>query len=136
MKRLDITKKFTATSEAKGYLDYLVDKKQVFKRAIDAYAFAAAYAMKQNGDISQSLSNRSKSLVEVYRLNDDVRLALEAGVHAVRKRNNESEPEDSAEVFKLVTQYAEVGIRLLQQKWQDKTSTSQIQKDIWQIINE
>ncbi len=136
MKRLDITKKFIATSEAKGYLDDLVDKKQVFKRAIDAYAFAAAYAMKQNADISQSLSTRSKSLVEVYRLDDNVRLALEAGVYAIRKRNNELEPEDSAEVFKLVTKYAEVGIRLLQQKWNDKTSTSQIQKDIWQIINE
>ena len=136
MKRLELTKKFIATSEAKGYLDYLVEKKQVFKRAIDAYAFAAAYAMKQNADISQSLSTRSKSLVEVYRLDDEIRLALEAGVYATRKKNNESEPENSAEVFKLVTQYAEVGIRLLQQKWQDKTSTSQIQKDIWNIINE
>ena len=41
MKRLDITKKFAATSQAKGYLDDLVDKKQVFKRSIDAYVFAA-----------------------------------------------------------------------------------------------
>jgi hypothetical protein len=38
--------------------------------------------------------------------------------------------------MKLLTKYAEAGIQLLQQKWKDKTSTSQIQQDIWQIINE
>jgi hypothetical protein len=135
MKRIEITQKFIATSEAKGYIDYL-KKKQVFKRAIDAYAFAAAYAIKQNADIFPSLSQRSNSLAEVFRLEDEVRLALEAGVYAIRKKNNELEPQDSAEVLELVTKYAEAGIRLLQQKWHDKTSTSQIQKDIWQIINE
>jgi hypothetical protein len=136
MKRLDETKKFAATSEAKGYLDYLVNKKQVFKRAIDAYVFAATYAMKQNADISQPLSSRSNSLVEVYRLDNDVRLALEAGINTICKRNHQPEPQNSAEVMKLLTQYAETGIQLLQQKWKDKTSASQIQKDIWQMINE
>jgi hypothetical protein len=135
MKRIEITQKFIATSEAKGYIDYL-KKKQVFKRAIDAYAFAAAYAIKQNADISLPLSQRSNSLAEVFRLEDEVRLSLEAGVYAIRKKNNKLEPQDSAEVLELVTKYAEAGIRLLQQKWHDKTSTSQIQKDIWQIINE
>lgn len=135
MKRLDITKKFAATPEAKGYLDYLVDTKQVFKRAIDAYVFAAAYAIEQNADISQSLSSRSSSLVEVYRLDEDVRLALEAGIHGICKQNDRPEPQNSADVMKLLTKYAESGVRLLQQKWQDKTSASQIQKDIWQIIN-
>ncbi|MBW4536683.1 MAG: hypothetical protein KME09_22380 [Pleurocapsa minor HA4230-MV1] len=135
MERIEITQKFVATSEAKGYLDYL-KKKQIFKRAIDAYAFAATYAMKQNADISQPLTNRSNSLAEVFRLDEDVRLALEAGVHIVRKRNNQLEPKDSSEVLEIVTKYAEAGIQLLQKKWQDKTSTSQIQRDIWQMINE
>ena len=136
MKRLDITKKFAATPHAKGYLDYLVDKKQVFNRAIDAYIFAATYAIKQNANISQALSSRPHSLVEVYRLDDDVRLALEAGIHAICRRNHQLEPQNSAEVMKLLTIYAETGIRLLQDKWKDKTSASQIQRDIWQIINE
>ena len=136
MKRLDITKKFAATSEAKGYLDYLVDKKKVFRRAIDAYVFAATYAIKQNADISQPLSSRTNSLVEVYRLDEDVRLALEAGVHNICKRNHQPEPQNSLEVMQLLTKYAEKGIQLLQQKWKNKTSASQIQKDIWQIINE
>ena len=135
MKRLDITRKFAATSEAKGHLDYLVDKK-VFQRRIDAYVFAATYAIKQNADISQPLASRSSSLVEVYSLDDDVRLALEAGIHTICKQNNQPEPQDSAEVMKLLTKYAETGIQLLQQKWQDKTSASQIQRDIWQMINE
>ena len=136
MKRLDITKKFAATSEAKGYLDYLVDKKKVFRRAIDAYVFAATYAIKKNADISQPLSSRTNSLVEMYRLDEDVRLALEAGVHNICKRNNQPEPQNSVEVMQLLTKYAEKGIQLLQQKWKDKTSASQIQKDIWQMINE
>lgn len=136
MERLDMTKKFAATPEAKGYLDYLVDKKQIFKRSIDAYVFAATYAIKQNADISQPLSSRPNSLVEVYRLEDDVRLALEAGIHTICKRNHQPEPQNSAEIMKLLTKYAETGIQLLQQKWKDKTSASQIQKDIWQIINE
>ena len=135
MKRIEISQKFVATSEAKGYLDY-IKKKQVFKRAIDAYAFAATYAMKQNADISQPMSSRSNSLAEVFRLDKDVLLALETGVHVMCKRNNKTEPKDSAEVLELVAKYAEIGIQLLQKKWQDKTSTSQIQQDIWQMINE
>lgn len=135
MKRIEDSQKFVATSEAKGYLDYL-KKKQVFKRAIDAYAFAATYAMKNNTDISQPISGRSNSLAEVFRLDKDVLLALEAGVHIMCKQNNRPEPKNSAEVLELVTKYAEVGIQLLQQKWKDKTSTSQIQQDIWTIINE
>ena len=136
MKRLDITKKFAATPQAKGYLDYLVDKKQVFKRSIDAYVFAATYAIKQNADISQPLASRPNSLVEVFRLEEDVRFALETGIHTICKRNHQPEPQDSAEVMKLLTKYAEAGVQLLQQKWQDKTSASQIQRDIWQMINE
>ena len=63
-------------------------------------------------------------------------MALEAGIHNICKRNHQPEPQDSAEVMKLLTKYAEVGIQLLQDKWKDKTSASQIQRDIWQIINE
>ena len=135
MKRIEISQKFVATSEAKGYIDYL-KKKQVFKRAIDAYAFAATYAMKQNADISNPITNRSNSLAEVFRLDPDVLLALEAGVHVMCKRNNRPEPKNSTEVLEVVTKYAEVGIQLLKLKWKDKTSISQIQQDIWQMINE
>ena len=135
MKRIEISQKFVATSEAKGYIDYL-KKKQVFKRAIDAYAFAATYAMKQNADISNPITNRSNSLAEVFRLDKDVLLSLEAGVHVMCKRNNRPEPENSTEVLELVTKYAEAGIQLLKLKWKDKTSTSQIQQDIWQMVNE
>ena len=75
-------------------------------------------------------------MVEVYRLDEDVRLALEAGIHRICKRNHQPEPQNSAEVMKLLTKYAEKGIELLQQKWKDKTSASQIQQDIWRMINE
>lgn len=132
MKRIDITQKFVATAEAKGYLDYLINK-QVFKRAIDAYAFAAAYAIKQNAEIPQTLSSRSNSLAEVFRLDEDVRFALEVGIHAIRKRNNQPEPQNNTEVFQLVTKYAEVGLQILKQKWQGKTQ-AQIQDDIRKII--
>jgi hypothetical protein len=134
MKRIDITQKFVATAEAKGYLDYLIAK-QVFKRAIDAYAFAAAYAIEQNAEIPQTLSGRSNSLAEVFRLDEDVRFALEAGIHVIRKRNNQPEPQDSTEVFELVTKYAEIGLQILKQKWQGKTQV-QIQDDIRKIIGE
>jgi hypothetical protein len=133
MKHLDITQKFSATPEAKGYLDYLINN-QVFKRAIDAYAFAAAYAIKQNAEIPQTLAGRSNSLAEVFRLEEDVRLALEAGVYVTRKRNNQPEPQSSAEVFELVTKYAEIGLKILKQKWDGKTR-AQIQNDIRKIIS-
>ena len=133
MKRLDGIAKFSATAKAKGYLDYLL-KNQVFQRAIDAYAFAAAYALKNNAEIPQVLNGRSNSLGEVYRLDENVRLALEAGVYAVCKRNGQLEPANSAEVFDLVTKYAEAGLELIQKKWEGKTRT-QIQIDIQKIIN-
>jgi hypothetical protein len=47
------------TSEAKGYLDYL-KQQSVFRRAVDAYAFAAAFAMNQWLDMSEvSLMKKS-----------------------------------------------------------------------------
>lgn len=133
MKRLDIKAKFSATAKAKGYLDYLLNNR-VFQRAIDAYAFAAAYAIKNNAEIPQVINGRSNSLAEVFRLDENVRLALEAGVYSVCKRNGQPEPADSAAVFDLVTKYAEIGLELLQKKWEGKTRT-QIQIDIQKIIN-
>ena len=132
MKHLDGIAKFSATAKAKGYLDRLL-KIRVFQRAIDAYAFAAAYALKNDVEIPQVLSGRPNSLAEVHRLDENVRLALEAGVYAVCKRNGQPEPVDSAEVLNLVSKYAEAGLELLQKKWEGKTRT-QIQNDIQKII--
>ncbi|MGF1478375.1 MAG: hypothetical protein ACFB4I_02635 [Cyanophyceae cyanobacterium] len=132
MKRLEITAKFSATATSKGYLDYLL-RNQIFQRAIDAYAFAAAYALKNNVKIPQVLTVKSHSLAEVFRLDNDVRLALEAGVYAVCKRNGQPEPTSSAEVFDLVSKYAEAGLILLQKKWEEKTR-AQIQNDVQKII--
>lgn len=133
MKRIEISAKFSATPKAKGYLDYLTNN-GVFKRAIDAYAFAAAYALKYDAEIPKVLRGRSQNLAEVFRLDDDVRLALEAGVYAVQKRKGQPEPTDSKEVFDLVTKYAEAGLELLKERWQGKTR-SQIQNDIQKIIS-
>ena len=47
MMRLNKKQKFRPSSDAKAFLQYLKER-AVFGRQIDAYAFAAAYAMKNN----------------------------------------------------------------------------------------
>lgn len=132
MIRLDKTRKFRPSSDAKGFLAYLKER-AVFGRQIDAYAFAAAYAIKNNADISEvSLKGRS-DLEEVGTLDDEVCLALEAGIHAIQKRNGRAQPENSQDVMDLVTKYAEVGLLLLKEKWVGKTGI-QIQDDIRKVI--
>ncbi len=133
MKRMN-DGKFRVTSKAKGYLDYL-KQNRVFARAVDAYAFAAAYALKHCKEIPPASRGKRHDLVEVFRLDNDVRLALEAGVHTVLKRNGKPEPKDSREVLDIVTQYAEAGLKLLKEKWQGKTGL-QIQDDIRKIISQ
>lgn len=133
MKHLNTEAKFSATAESKGFLDFL-KKEEIFSRAIDAYACAAAYAIKNNAEISQELPRRSKNLAEVFRLDKRVRLALESGLYAVRKHNRLPETESEEEVFELISKYAETGLRLLKNRWKGKTK-NQIQSDIQKIIS-
>lgn len=133
MMRLNKKQKFRPSSEAKAFLKHLKER-AVFGRQIDAYAFAAAYAMKNNLDISQvSLQGRS-DMEEVGTLDDEVCLALEAGVHAIQKRKGQPEPIDSQALMDLLTRYSEAGIITLLDSWKGKTSI-QIQDDIRKIVN-
>lgn len=133
MIRLNKKQKFRPSSEAKAFLQYLKER-AVFGRQIDAYAFAAAYAMKNDLDISHiSLQGRS-DMEEVGTLDDEVCLALEAGIHAIQKRKGQPELIDSHALMDLLTRYSEAGIITLLNLWKGKTST-QIQDDIRKIVN-
>lgn len=133
MKRIDPKATIRPTPEAKGYVDTLKNQ-AVFGRMIDAYVFAAAYAIKKNADISQVSLTGRQDMVYMNTVDDDVRLALEAGVYAITKRNGQPEPADSREVLEIITKYAEVGLNLLKARWEGKTGT-QIQDDIRRIIS-
>ena len=133
MKHIDPKATIRPTPEAKGYLNVLKEN-GVFSRAIDAYVFAAAYALKKHAKISPVSSRGRQDLVYIGIVDDDVRLALEAGVHAVLKHNRQPEPKDSREVLEILTQYAEAGFQLLKERWKGKTCL-QIQDDIRKIIN-
>ena len=133
MKRLNEDTSFRPSAEAKGYLDVL-KKTGVFRRSVDGYAFAAAYALKNNSDISQVELRGRSELVAVGALDEEVRLALEAGVHATLKRAGLPEPVDSAMVLDYVTKYAEAGLLVLKERWAGKTGL-QIQDDIRKIIS-
>ncbi len=133
MKHIDPKATIRPTPQAKGYLDVL-KKNGAFGRAIDAYVFAAAYALKKHAEISPISSRGRQDLVYVRNVEEDVRLALEAGVHAVLKHNSQPEPKDSREVLEILTQYAEAGLELLKERWEGKTGL-QIQDDIRKIIN-
>jgi len=134
MMRFNPRQKFRPSSEAKAFLQYLKER-AVFGRQIDAYAFAAAYAMKNNLDISEvSVKDRS-DMEEVGTLDDEVRLALEAGIHALCKRNGEPKPEDPQKLMDSITRYSEAGLKTLHAQWKGKTSI-QIQDDIRKILNE
>lgn len=132
MKRMNTDGKFRVTSKAKGYLDYL-KQNRVFPRALDAYAFAAAYALKNCTEIPPATCGKRHDMVEISRLDNSVRLALEAGVYAVAKRKGQPEPANSEEVLNLVSKYAEAGLEILKERWVEKTR-SQIQDDIQKII--
>jgi len=134
MKAMDPNATVRPTPEAKGYLD-LLKEQGVFDRMIDPYMFAAAYAIKQNADISEVSLKRQQDLINIGIVDDEVRLALEAAVHAISKRNGQPEPKDDREVLEILTKYAEVGSQLLKQRWEGKVS-NQIQDDIWRIIRE
>jgi len=132
MIRLNKKQKFRPSSEAKAFLQYLKER-AVFGRQIDAYAFAAAYAIKNNLNISDiSLIGRS-DMEEVEALDEEVCLALEAGIHAVYQKNNQPKPQDSQSLMDSITRYAEVGLKDLQEQWSGKTSI-QIQDSIQKMI--
>jgi hypothetical protein len=50
LQRIDITKTFRPTPEAREYTRWLKDK-QIFERVIDGYLFAAAFAIKNDLEI-------------------------------------------------------------------------------------
>lgn len=100
------------------------------------YLLHAAYAIKKNVDISQAPLTGRQDIVSFSKdVDDEVCLALEAGVHAISKRNGQPEPADSWEVLEIITKYAEVGLNLLKARWEGKTGT-QIQDNIHRIISE
>lgn len=133
MMRLNKKQKFRPSSEAKAFLQYLKER-AVFGRQIDAYAFAAAYAMKNNLDISDvSLKGRS-DMEEVGTLDHEVCLALEAGIHALCKRKGQPGPEDHQKLMDLITRYAEAGLTDLRSQWDGKMSI-QIQDKIRTAIS-
>ncbi|MCU0534859.1 MAG: hypothetical protein MUD14_13290 [Hydrococcus sp. Prado102] len=132
MKRIDPTATIRPTPEANGYLKVLKNN-GAFSRMVDAYIFAAAYAIKNNLDISSIPSAGRQDLINIGIVEDDVRLALEAGVHAICKRNNQPEPTDSREVLEILSQYAEAGLKILKQRWDGKVGI-QIQDDVRKII--
>jgi len=128
MKRIDPTATIRPTPEANGYLKVLKNN-GAFSRMIDAYLFAAAYAIKNNIDVVSLSSQGRQELINIGIVEDDVRLALEAGIYAICKRNNQSEPADSREVLEILTQYAEAGLKILKQRWEGKVGI-QIQDDV------
>jgi hypothetical protein len=133
MMRLNKRQKFRPSSEAKAFLQYLKER-AVFGRQIDAYAFAVAYAIKNDLDISEVTLKGRSDMEEVGTLDNEVCLALEAAVHALYKRNGKLEPEDPQSLMDSITRYAEIGLMNLQEQWYGKTSI-QIQDDILKKIN-
>lgn len=133
MMRFNPRQKFRPSSEAKAFLQYLKER-AVFGRQIDAYAFAAAYAMKDNFDISEVVIKDRSDMEEVGTLDDEVRLALEAGIHALNKRNGLPQVESPQQLMDLTSRYAEAGLMHLQSQWLGKTST-QIQDQIQVVVS-
>lgn len=117
---------------AKGYMDALI-KNGSFSRSIDAYVFAAAFAMRLDLDNEDANLKARGDLVAVRIIDDEVRLALECSVLAIRKRKSLEPLVDGSAVLEQVTKYAEVGLVALKQRWEGKTSL-QIQHDIKNLL--
>lgn len=133
MKYLNPKAVISSSVEANGYLK-LLKNIGVFKYMVDAYLFAAAYAMKNNLEISSTLPSQRQDVARIDVVDKRVLLAIEAGVYAVCKRNEQPQPSDSREVLEIVMQYAEAGIDVLKQRWEGKISI-QIQDDIRKLIS-
>lgn len=133
MKRINPRAVISSNVEANGYLK-LLKNNGVFEHMIDGYMFAAAYAIKNNLDISHILVSKHQDIALMDVVDDKVRLALEAGIYAICKLNNQPQPTNEREVLEILTRYAEAGLMSLKQRWEGKVST-QIQDDIRKIIS-
>lgn len=132
MQRFDINAIVRPTPEAKGYLEVLKNNGS-FNRMIDAYIFAASYAMKKDIELLPLPTGRS-DLVSLSLIDEDIRLALEASIHILCQRKGENKPSDSKEILDILTQYAEAGIKVLKHRWKGKVGI-QIQDDIRRIVS-
>lgn len=133
MQRIDPSLKIYASETSRNYLQVLKDNK-TFERMVDAYLFAAAFAIKEDLSIyGINLSNR-QDLINISQIEPEVILALTAGIYIICKKNSYPQPRDGKEVLDKICQYAEVGLRELKERWQGKVS-NQIQADIERIIN-
>ena len=133
MKHINPKAVISSSAEANGYLK-LLKNIGAFKYMVDAYLFAAAYAMKNNLEISSIPPSQRQDVARIDVIDKRVLLAIEAGVYAVRKRNGQPQPSDSREVLEIVTQYGEAGLDVLKQRWEGKISL-QIQDDIRKLIS-
>jgi len=133
MKHINQKAVISSSAEANGYLK-LLKNIGAFRYMVDAYFFAAAYAIKNNLEISNIPSGQRQDVARIDVVDKRVLLAIEAGVYAICKRNGEPQPSDSREVLEIVAQYAEVGLNVLKQRWEGKISI-QIQDDIRKLIS-
>jgi hypothetical protein len=131
MQRLDEKDLVRPSATAHSYLQVLKENK-TFDRMVDAYLFAAAYAIKKDRVISDITLSDRQDLIPLSQIDEQVRLALEAGLH-IRCRSNYLEPADGKELLEILCKYAEVGLQELKTRWQGKTY-NQIQVDIQRII--
>lgn len=133
MKRIDKEHSIRPSAESKAYLDVLKEQ-GVFRRMIDGYVFAAAYAIFKEIEPQELPSQGRQDLVrDLKLLDDDVLLSLEAGIAATYKRQGKPEPSNGKELLEILTCYAEAGLKVLKEQWENKTS-SQIQEQISKII--
>jgi hypothetical protein len=133
MKQINPKAVISSSLEANGYLK-LLKNIGAFKYMVDAYLFAAAYAIKNNLEISSTPLSQHQDVARIDVVDKRVLLAIEAGVYAVRKRNGQPQPSDSREVLEIVIQYGEAGLNVLKQRWEGKISI-QIQDDIRKLIS-
>ena len=133
MKRINPKAVISSSAEANGYLK-LLKNIGAFKYMVDGYLFAAAYAMKNNLEISITPPSQRQDVARIDVIDKRVLLAIEAGVYAVRKRNGQPQPSDSREVLEIVTQYGEAVLDVLKQRLEGKISL-QIQDDIRKLIS-
>ncbi len=122
-----------ASTNAHSYLK-LLQNIGVFKHMIDGYIFATAYSIKNNLPIDFNAVEKPHEVARVNVIDDNIRLALEAAIHTICKRNNQPQPTNTKELLEILNQYAEVGLKALKQRWESKVSI-QIQDDIRKIIN-
>jgi hypothetical protein len=132
MNRIDPGANIRPTIEAKGYLEHLKNK-GIFNRMIDAYLFAAAYGIKNDLEITPLVGSKREDLVMFGIVEEDVRLAVEAGLQIIRKRNGFFDEIDGKEALELLSQYAEAGLRVLKDRWNGRVK-GQIQADICRIL--